>query len=189
MIFPDIGTVGGGTMLNVYGDNLIQSVDVVAHGSQLMPGTGLPGLSCRFGASYSTGAIHISSTIVRCETPTFHPGLINQPLVIDLSLDTVEWVGNHMAFEPISTNAVATISPTAGMRSGGTTVTFAGYFSPEIPVWCKFGSIGPIQATFQGDGRVLCKSPAKAAGDIPIALSRGNAIDFAFDYVNSIFKM
>ena len=189
MIFPDIGTVGGGTMLNVYGDNLIQSVDVVAHGSQLMPGTGLPGLSCRFGASYSTGAIHISSTIVRCETPTFHSGLINQPLVIDLSLDTVEWVGNHMAFEPISTNAVATISPTAGMRSGGTTVTFAGYFSPEIPVWCKFGSIGPIQATFQGDGRVRCKSPAKAAGDIPIALSRGNAIDFAFDYVNSIFKM
>ena len=189
MIFPDIGTVGGGTMLNVHGDNLIQSVDVVAHGSQLMPGTGLAGLSCRFGATYSTAAIHISSTIVRCETPTFHVGLVDQPLVVDLSLDTVEWVGTQTAFEPISVSGAAVISPSAGMRSGGTTVTIAGYFPPDIAVWCKFGSIGPIQAAFHGDGSVRCKSPAKAAGDVPVAISRGNAVDFAFDYVNSIFKM
>ena len=189
LIFPDIGTVGGGTVLNVHGDNLIQSVEVGSHGSPLMPGTGLPGLACRFGASYTTGAIHISSTIVRCETPSFHVALSDQSLVVDVSLDATEWVGSQLAFEPIGDVEVSSISPSAGMRSGGTTVTIAGYFSADIPVWCKFGSIGPIQAAIHGDGSIRCKSPAKVAGDIPVAISRGNALDFAFDYVNSIFKL
>jgi len=189
VIFPEIGLVGGGTLLNVHGDNLIQSLSVAAHGSTLMPGSTVRGLSCRFGGGYTVGAIHVSSTIMRCEAPAFSNALVDQALIVDVSTNAQEWTGSQIAFELVEEMNIRALSPIAGTRAGGTSVTIAGgYFSPDTPVWCKFGTTGPIHALFHGDGSVRCKSPAKGEGDIPVAISRGNAIDFAFDH-SSIFKM
>jgi hypothetical protein len=189
MVYPEMGVFGGGTVINVHGDNLIQSVSVASHGSPMMPGTSVDGLSCRFGGMYTVGAVHVSSTIMRCETPTFSIGLMDAPLVVDLSLNADDWTGSQIVFEPIENMPLSSLSPLAGTRAGGTTLTVASsYFPPDTPVWCKFGTTGPIHALFNGDGSVRCKSPAKAEGDIPIAISRGNPIDFAFDYTK-IFKM
>ena len=189
VIFPEIGSVGGGTLLNIHGDNLIQSLSVAVHGSTLMPGSTVRGLSCRFGGGYTTAAIHVSSTIMRCETPTFSRALIDQALIVDVSTNVQEWTGSQIAFELVEDMTITSMSPAAGTRAGGTSVTIAGgYFSPDTPVWCKFGTTGPIHALFHGDGSVRCKSPAKGEGDVPVAISRGNAIDFVFDS-SSIFKM
>ena len=189
MVFPEMGFLGGGTLLNVHGDNLIQSLSVAAHGSPLMPGTLIEGLSCRFGGIYTVAAVHVSSTIMRCETPAFATSLVEVPLVIDLSVNALDWVGSQIAFEPIADAMISYLSPLAGSRAGGTTVTIAGgYFTPNAPVWCKFGATGPIHALFNGDGSVRCMSPAKYQGDIPVAISRGNANDFAFT-TSTIFKM
>ncbi|CEF98066.1 Immunoglobulin-like fold [Ostreococcus tauri] len=189
MVFPEMGFLGGGTLLNVHGDNLIQSLSVAAHGSPLMPGTLIEGLSCRFGGIYTVAAVHVSSTIMRCESPAFATSLVEVPLVIDLSVNALDWVGSQIAFEPIADAMISYLSPLAGSRAGGTTVTIAGgYFTPNAPVWCKFGATGPIHALFNGDGSVRCMSPAKYQGDIPVAISRGNANDFAFT-TSTIFKM
>jgi len=189
MVYPEMGVYGGGTVINVHGDNLIQSVSVASHGSPMMPGTSVDGLSCRFGGMYTVGAVHVSSTIMRCETPMFSIGLMDVPLVVDLSLNADDWTGSQIVFEPIENMPLSSLSPLAGTRAGGTALTVASsYFPPDTPVWCKFGTTGPIHALFNGDGSVRCKSPAKAEGDVPIAISRGNPIDFAFDYTK-IFKM
>ena len=189
MVYPEMGLLGGGTLVNIHGDNLVQSISVAAHGSPLMPGASVEGLSCRFGGIYTIAAVLVSSTIMRCETPAFASALVELPLVVDLSLNALEWTGSQTVFEPIPDSMISYLSPTAGSRAGGTTVTIGGgFFSPKTPVWCKFGTTGPIHAFFNGDGSVKCKSPAKYQGDIPIAISRGNANDFSFN-ATKIFKM
>ena len=90
MLFPESATSGGGTMINVHGNNLVQSVQVTSQGSTLMPGTTVTGLSCRFGGLYTVAALSISSTIMRCETPPFGVQLEEVLLGLDLSLNARE---------------------------------------------------------------------------------------------------
>jgi len=183
-----MGLFGGGTLVNIHGDHLVQSISVAAHGSPLMPGTSMEGLSCRFGGVYTIAAVLVSSVIMRCETPAFASALVDLPLVVDISVNALEWTGSQTVFEPIPDSMISYMSPTAGSKTGGTTVSIGGgFFSSKMPVWCRFGTTGPIHAFFNGDGSVKCKSPAKE-GHIPIAISRGNAYDFSFD-TTKIFKM
>ena len=52
-------------------------------------------------------------------------------------------------------------------------------FTADEPVWCRFGTTGPIPAAFLRDGIVRCKSPAKAThkNGVPLEVSRGNTFD------------
>ena len=189
MLFPESATSGGGTMINVHGNNLVQSVQVTSQGSTLMPGTTVTGLSCRFGGLYTVAALSISSTIMRCETPPFGVQLEEVLLGLDLSLNAREWTESQIDFEPIKKIDVNSLSPSAGSRGGGSQIIISsGYYSTDTSVWCKFGTTGPIHAVFNGDGSVGCISPAKGQGDVPIAISHGNVIDFDFNE-SKIFRM
>lgn len=189
MLFPESATSGGGTMINVHGNNLVQSVQVTSQGSTLMPGTTVTGLSCRFGGLYTVAALSISSTIMRCETPPFGVQLEEVLLGLDLSLNAREWTESQIDFEPIKKIDVNSLSPSAGSRGGGSQIIISsGYYSTDTSVWCKFGTTGPIHAVFNGDGSVGCISPAKGQGDVPIAISHGNVIDFDFNK-SKIFRM
>ena len=189
MLFPESATSGGGTLINVHGNNLVQSVQVTSQGSTLMPGTTITGLSCRFGGAYTVAALSISSTIMRCETPPFGVQLEEVLLGLDLSLNARQWTESQVDFEPIKKIDVKSLSPSAGSRGGGSQLTImSGYYSTDTSVWCKFGTTGPIQAIFNGDGSVGCISPARGQGDVPIAISHGNVVDFDFNE-SKIFRM
>ena len=72
------------------------------------------------------------------------------------------------------------------VRSGGGTVVrvFGRGFTADAPVWCRFGTTGPIPAEYASEGAVRCKSPAKAtASRIPVEVSRGNTLDLTTDAV------
>jgi hypothetical protein len=189
MLFPESATSGGGTLINVHGNNLVQSVQVTSQGSTLMPGTTITGLSCRFGGAYTVAALSISSTIMRCETPPFGVQLEEVLLGLDLSLNARQWTESQIDFEPIKKIDVKSLSPSAGSRGGGSQLTImSGYYSTDTYVWCKFGTTGPIHAIFNGDGSVGCISPARGQGDVPIAISHGNFVDFDFNE-SKIFRM
>ena len=52
-------------------------------------------------------------------------------------------------------------------------------FTADEPVWCFFGTTGPIRAEYADEGTVRCKSPAKASNDVPLEVARGNTFDLS----------
>ena len=81
---------------------------------------------------------------------------------------------------------MSALEPRAGTVGGGTVVSVYGVgFTADEPVWCRFGTTGPIPAAFLRDGVVRCKSPAKATHrhGVPLAGSRGNTFDVTRDGV------
>jgi hypothetical protein len=126
---------------------------------------------------------------MRCETPPFGVQLEEVLLGLDLSLNARQWTESQIDFEPIKKIDVKSLSPSAGSRGGGSQLTImSGYYSTDTYVWCKFGTTGPIHAIFNGDGSVGCISPARGQGDVPIAISHGNFVDFDFNE-SKIFRM
>ena len=92
---------------------------------------------------------------------------------------------SQTAFEPLSSPLVLSLEPRAGTAGGGTVVrVFGRGFTADAPVWCRFGTTGPIPAEYASEGAVRCKSPAKAtASRIPVEVSRGNTLDLTTDAV------
>ena len=195
VVFPPAGVVGGGTLVTVAGANFVASGQhwSYGHGNVAQPGSGggmlvgstsdpsagVDALQCRFGGAYVTGATAISSALIRCETPTFSDAAVDRALATDVSINAGEdYAGAQTYFEPIAEAFVLSLEPRAGTCGGGTVVNVYGVgFTVDEPVWCKFGTTGPIPAEYASEGMVQCKSPAKAAMNVPLEVSRGNTFD------------
>ena len=194
-LFPPVGAAGGGTLVSVAGANF---VDAGAAPPEALGAVGRRGsasarfasspLRCRFGGGAESAAWRVSSAVLRCETPSFAASAVDRALPVDVSLNGGEDFGDstsQTAFEPLASPLVLSLEPRAGTAGGGTVVrVFGRGFTADAPVWCKFGTTGPIPAEYASEGAVRCKSPAKAtASRIPVEVSRGNTLDLTTDAV------
>ena len=208
VLFPPTGLASGGTLVTVAGANFIASNQQwgYGHGNTAQPGSGggiflgsgsdamkgKDALSCRFGGvgAYTVGASAVSSAVLRCETPTFSDAAVGRSLSVDTSTNAGEdFTGSQTYFEPLAEALVLSLSPPAGTSGGGTVVNvFGAGFTVDEPVWCKFGTTGPIPAEYHAENIVRCKSPAKATNmAVPLEVSRGNTFDLTRN--NVIFSI
>ena len=188
-LFPPVGAAGGGTLVSVAGANFVDSgfgssepAGFPARASASSP------LRCRFGGGAESAASFVSSAVLRCETPAFAASAVDRALPVDVSLNggrDFSSPTSQTAFEPLSSPLVLSLEPRAGTAGGGTVVrVFGRGFTADAPVWCRFGTTGPIPAEYASEGAVRCKSPAKAtASRIPVEVSRGNTLDLTTDAV------
>ena len=195
-LFPPVGAAGGGTLVSVAGANFVDS----GFGSSASAGgerrvgafparaSASSPLRCRFGGGAESAASFVSSAVLRCETPAFAASAVDRALPVDVSLNggrDFSSPTSQTAFEPLSSPLVLSLEPRAGTAGGGTVVrVFGRGFTADAPVWCRFGTTGPIPAEYASEGAVRCKSPAKAtASRIPVEVSRGNTLDLTTDAV------
>ena len=198
VLFPAAGAAAGGTLVTVAGANFIASSQhwSYGHGNVAQPGSGggvtvgssseklagVDALQCRFGGGYAVGASAVSSAVLRCETPAFAEFSHGRALATDVSINAGENYAEAAAtyFEPLADATVLSLSPRAGTCGGGTVVNVRGAgFTADEPVWCFFGTTGPIRAEYADEGTVRCKSPAKASNDVPLEVARGNTFDLS----------
>ena len=189
VLFPPVGLASGGTLVTVVGSNFIASQQHAGygHGMVAQPGSGSGWLRLWRRAVvsvwgvYVSGASAVSSSVLRCETPTFADATIDRALAVDASNNGgVDFAQSSTYFEPLGEALVSALEPRAGTAGGGTVVSVYGVgFTADEPVWCRFGTTGPIPAAFLRDGVVRCKSPAKATHrhGVPLEVSRGNTFD------------
>lgn len=170
LLFPPVGAAGGGTLVSVTGANFVRSSgEIGGEGVDRGRGTAMGsqssgGLRCRFGGGSESAAFAVSSAVLRCETPSFSETQVDRALAVDVSLNGgFDFSTSRTYFEPLAEPFVLGLEP---------------------PVWCKFGTTGPIPAEYTSNGAVRCKSPAKAtASRIPVEVSRGNVLDLTRDAV------
>jgi hypothetical protein len=193
-LFPPVGAAGGGTLVSVAGANFVDSggssepVDAGRVGALTARASASSPLRCRFGGGAESAASFVSSAVLRCETPAFAASAVDRALPVDVSLNggrDFSSPTSQTAFEPLSSPLVLSLEPRAGTAGGGTVVrVFGRGFTADAPVWCRFGTTGPIPAEYASEGAVRCKSPAKAtASRIPVEVSRGNTLDLTTDAV------
>lgn len=192
LLFPPVGAAGGGTLVSVTGANFVRSSgEIGGEGVDRGRGTAMGsqssgGLRCRFGGGSESAAFAVSSAVLRCETPSFSETQVDRALAVDVSLNGgFDFSTSRTYFEPLAEPFVLGLEPRAGTAGGGTVVNVYGRgFTADAPVWCKFGTTGPIPAEYTSNGAVRCKSPAKAtASRIPVEVSRGNVLDLTRDAV------
>ena len=190
LLFPPVGAAGGGTLVSVTGANFVAGSDacgaVVDHGQGLISTAPSSSLKCRFGGGVESGAVAISSAVLRCETPGFPETSVDRALAVDVSTNSGnDYSHQRTYFEPIVSPFVLALEPRAGTAGGGTVVNVYGRgFTADAPVWCKFGTTGPIPAEYASEGVVRCKSPGhRPASRIPLEVSRGNVLDLTRDAV------
>ena len=197
-LFPPVGAAGGGTLVSVAGANFVDSgfgsfgssepADAGRVGAFTARASASSPLRCRFGGGAESAASFVSSAVLRCETPAFAASAVDRALPVDVSLNggrDFSSPTSQTAFEPLSSPLVLSLEPRAGTAGGGTVVrVFGRGFTADAPVWCRFGTTGPIPAEYASEGAVRCKSPAKAtASRIPVEVSRGNTLDLTTDAV------
>lgn len=139
-ITPRVGATGGGTLVYVEGQHLLNDNPV-----------------CRFG-SLTVWARRVSSALWVCETPSMLEGMY--ALDVSVVATSVE-LAMRPQFLSDSSPVVTAISPSMGLVEGGTTVTAAGHsFSDTHELSCKFGTIGPVVGEFISEDEYRCLTPA-----------------------------
>jgi len=105
-IAPRVGAIGGGTLVHIEGEHLLQDNPV-----------------CRFGTT-TVAATHVSSALMICETPSMFEGAY--ALDVSVVATAVELAMKpQFLFDPPP--VVTALSPSMGLVEGGTTVTAAGH--------------------------------------------------------------
>ena len=146
------GPTTGGTYLNVYGVNFVDTGALACHfghhpqhttsasSSPTDTGTDTGGVTVR--------ATWISSHELTCMTPPFHPGAVP----VELTLNGHEFTRDRLKFTYHSASRVRSVSPTHGHVHGGTTVRVVATnmaFTGNLA--CSFGG-GPTDASAEGTG-------------------------------------
>ena len=183
VLFPPVGLASGGTLVTVVGSNFIASQQHAGygHGMVAQPGSGSGSGSgsatrCRVGSGgLRLGASAVSSSVLRCETLMLADATIDRcwrwtrrtAASILRELDVLEPLGEALGRRWAEGGH-------RGGRDGGD--VYGVGFTADEPVWCRFGTTGPIPAAFLRDGIVRCKSPAKAThkNGVPLEVSRGH---------------
>ena len=143
-IAPRVGAIGGGTLVHIEGEHLLQDNPV-----------------CRFGTT-TVAATHVSSALMICETPSMFEGAY--ALDVSVVATAVELAMKpQFLFDPPP--VVTALSPSMGLVEGGTTVTAAGHsFSDSHDLACKFGPIGPVVGEWIAADEYRCLAPAHVEG-------------------------
>lgn len=182
-IDPLEGTVGGATLVTVYGSGFSQfATDVSSQRTEL---------ACVFGSTLIVPATAVSDTEIECFSPVV---ALPTSVPVDISLSWLSGSSNRRLtrmslFQSLFTvNAkkisVLAIAPLSGPKLGGTTV----YFSLDEPVSnnglirCQFGLVF-AEAHWNGPKAISCTTPSVGTpGQVALLLSLDaqTTVDFNF---------
>ena len=145
-IIPSWGSVLGGTLVDVYGENFINLLD----------------LSCKF-SEHFTSAEFVSHQHIKCVSPETHEVGKAIPIEVVSRSGTLSTFHSEALFEYHANPSISFIEPLYGTISGGTLITvhgngFRGRYSPYLS--CRFGEFSPpVLATFVDEHKITCSSP------------------------------
>ena len=90
--------------------------------------------------------------------------------------------------EYVHVSGVDGLSATTGHDGGGTAVRVhsLGLQASGAGLGCRFGSVGPVEATLVQEGEALCVSPAHREGAVPVDLTV-NARDYTTSETSFVF--
>jgi hypothetical protein len=140
----------GGVLLHVYGANFSSSAS----------------LSCRFGASASTGiavpAQWMSEAEVRCVTPRYAPGEV----LLEVSNNGQDYSVSGRVFTFRADPSVWSVFPSHGPSRGNTIVTVRGsHFINSTKLLCRFGRTRTQMYRFVSATEVECRAPVSMGKD------------------------
>ena len=158
MVTPKVGASSGGSVVHVSGRELAAET------------------YCVIGLAGPTSATLVSTSLMACETPAHDEGVAS----VSMSADPVGMqLSSHVgSFEFMHLSGVDGVSTPSGTDEGGAEVRVysLGLQSTE-QLGCRFGTLGPVEATLVLEGEASCVSPAHIEGAVPVELTV-NARDF-----------
>ena len=168
MSWPAKAAASGGTVIWLYGRDLVVGVDSAT-------------LHVRFGGAQDDAVVLspariVSSSLIMVEVPAKSPP-------VDIDVDGGDGTLRAVSaadFAYAELPRLLAAAPNLGSVRGGTTVSLGGAgFAAGDANYCRFGTVGPILATFVTDVLLQCTTPAHAPGTpVPVAVSRANIVDF-----------
>ena len=155
-VYPTAGPVAGGLVVRAQGANFRL------------------GARCSFGASDSAPALFVSSALLLCEAPSQEAG----SLVVRVHSAAGQWAST-VGFVFDTPALFSHSAPARGPLAGGSMVHVeAGAHSSDEALFCRFGTISQVAATWTSPSLLACAAPAHAAGGVPFAVSgAGNRVD------------
>ena len=150
-VSPTFGNPAGGTLVTITGTGFVA------------------GASVDFGSSACTGITVLSATSITCTTPAHALGTV---AVTVTNADTQSGsLASAYTYPPAPT--VASVSPSVGSLSGGTTVTITGTgFLPGASV--DFGGSACTGVTVISSFNIICTTPAHAAGAVTVTITNSD---------------
>ncbi len=146
-ISPSAGPSSGGNSVSITGSGFVA------------------GSTVKFGSTSSALVTIATATHLTAKVPAQAPG------TIDVTVTTpggtsVHTLGDHYAY--LATPSVTALSPNAGAKSGGNTVTItgSGFFSGST---AKFGATASPSVTFVSTTKLQAKAPAHLVGMVNVA--------------------
>lgn len=158
-VAPSTGPTSGGTAVTIGGTSFAA------------------GAAVKFGELPAASVEVISSTEIRAVTP---PGPFDfaSTRAVDVTVTNPDGASAQKSFTWIvPPPSIASLSPAAGTRSGGTVVTIrGGGFSTAVPVNVMFGGVAATEVTVVDAVTLMARTPAHAPGfvDVAIATSKGS---------------
>ena len=141
---PSAGTVDGGTLLTVAGENFLRSESI----------------ACRFGGAIVVAGEWISDSSIRCATPESDPG--NR--TVEVTSNGADFTAEGLVFVYLPRIALRELRPSSAPAAGGSRVTFLGeHLSAYDDLTCRFGgaALEPLEVA---DDTVVCLTPSARAG-------------------------
>jgi len=157
---PLSGQVDGGDLIQVLGNNFIDSQD----------------LSCRFGLRRIVPAVYKTSTKVTCFSPSRNRGNVT----LEISIDGLDFTTNGVQYSYFATT-VHQLLPSIGPVRGGTTVTITASHFPSGRFDCIF-AVDSVPATRIDDTTAVCISPSSEAGTVVLEVADVKMQNLRFHY-------
>ncbi|GMH66707.1 hypothetical protein TL16_g04487 [Triparma laevis f. inornata] len=176
-VFPKSGPVVGGTVVSVYGSNLVENGVTVAGADESEKI-----VLCRFGG-VRTPAIMFNNNEIKCVTPPAieqgAPGMVK----LDISSNNgTSWSHSFATFGYERLVEVKSLNPNRGLVDGGSQILVEGYrFKNTTGLSCKFGET-IVSAVYISETQLFCTSPPRISGDVELEVSV-NGVDFSWTFV------
>ena len=154
-VSPSSGVQQGGSSLTVVGRGFYSS--------------GVP--SCRFGAALVPATV-VSNTTLQCTTPSWHAlGAVS----VEVTMNGLEFSASGIQFHYSLLPVVSAVFPARGPERGGTEVfVFGSNFGGSTgTLFCLFGRLAPVPATWISSEVCSCISPASGVDVVSVEVSCG----------------
>ena len=162
LVHPSFGAVGASTSVTVRGSGFVFSRS----------------LYCRFGL-LSVAAMYVNSTTVVCTAPDAAEGVVD----VRVSSNGVDYSASNATYEYVDAHHVHDVLPRSGSVNGGTLLNVSGTgFKNTSVLYCRFGSLPPVEGLYLSTTRVQCVSPMHQIGSVSIEVTT-NGVDYSEDMV------
>ncbi|CAM9134190.1 unnamed protein product, partial [Discosporangium mesarthrocarpum] len=169
-LHPRLGGSMGGVDIYLYGDGFVNSSS----------------LACMFSGVGVVLAQYLSDTEIVCTSPS---SLINGPVIVEVTVNGVDFTADGSLFTFSDTSLVLSASPRSGPSTGGTVVLVTGInFVSSHDVECSFGSVVSL-GQWLTPGLIKCVSPAgQPSSSVPLIITpKGGSPSYGqpFSYYSS----